>query len=53
MSQDASYLRHIPDAIAWIEHYAAVDRERCFAEHLPQAAIIRQPDYRATATMSW
>jgi hypothetical protein len=51
VSQDASYRSHILDAIAWIEHDAAVGEERFFKEHLRQDAIIRQQDDPPTRSM--
>lgn len=42
MSGDASYLRHILDAIERIERYTSVGRERFFAETHWQDATIRQ-----------
>lgn len=42
MSGDATYLRHILDAIERIERYTAVGHERFFAETHWQDATIRQ-----------
>lgn len=50
MSRDATYLRHILDAIAKIDRYAAVGQERFFAEPQWQDAVIRQLEIIGEAT---
>lgn len=50
MSRDTLYLKHIPDAIARIEEYVAVGRERFIAETVWQDAVIRQLEFVGEAT---
>lgn len=42
MSDDPIYLRHILDAIAWIERYVSCGSEKFFEDHMIQDAVIRQ-----------
>jgi uncharacterized protein with HEPN domain len=50
VSRDTVYLEHIADAIAKIERYAAVGRERFFTEPHWQDAVIRQLEVIGEAT---
>ena len=50
MSEDPVYLKHILDAIARIETYAAVGQERFFAEPQCQDAIVRPLEIMGEAT---
>jgi uncharacterized protein with HEPN domain len=50
VSRDAVYLEHIADAIAKIELYVAVGRERFFTESHWQDAVIRQLEIIGEAT---
>ena len=42
MSRDATYLRHVLEAISTIERYAAVTREEFMDDSLRQDGVIRQ-----------
>ena len=50
MNNDSIYLRHIREAIARIETYTAVGRDRFLAEWLWQEATIRQFEIIGEAT---
>ncbi len=50
MSRDATYLRHILDAIQKIENYVAVGHETYLAETHWQDAVIRQLEIVGEAT---